>query len=88
MSLNHPAIVTGLLTAEELAAHNASKRCPPCHGDCWQGRMCPADTAMTAGMGMACVGDEPAEPLTPRNARIALALILLPWAVAVFLALA
>ena len=85
MNLNHPAIESGPLTAADLAAHNASKRCPPCHGDCWQGRMCPAVIAAEACTELG------AEPLTPKNARIALALILLPWAVgvvAVLLALA
>jgi len=42
-NMNTPRIDSGgPLTAAELAAHNSAKQCPPCSGDCAQGRRCPA----------------------------------------------
>lgn len=41
-NLNHPAIVRGPLLAHEL--HRVTVVCPPCTGDCNQGRQCAANT--------------------------------------------
>ena len=42
MNLNTPAIIRGPLLAHEL--HRVTVVCPPCTGDCNQGRQCAANT--------------------------------------------
>lgn len=57
---------TGGHIAALVARHYA---CPPCHGDCHQGRSCPADA--------------PAVAMTPRDAWLCLAIIAAPWVIGV-----
>jgi hypothetical protein len=45
-NLNHPAIVRGPLLAHEM--HRVTVVCPPCTGDCRQGRQCAANTPAEA----------------------------------------
>lgn len=85
-NLNHPAIVAGPLRAADLdrAAnpgriyhlHRATV-CPPCHGDCRQGRDCNADACAAEGGAYA----EPKPAPMPRRSWLCTAwLRLVRWA--------
>ena len=45
-NLNHPSIVRGPLLASEM--HRVTVVCPPCTGECNQGRQCAANTPAEA----------------------------------------
>jgi hypothetical protein len=56
-------------------------QCPPCHGQCQQGRACNADTSAEA---CAPEGGQHADPVPSGTARragpaVGIALVLLPW---------
>ena len=54
-NLNSPAIVRGPLLAHEL--HRVTLVCPPCTGDCNQGRQCAANTPAEACTDIGCDPD-------------------------------